>query len=66
MDAGASDPGLVPAEPDIDESGVDRAQIRAMLALTPAERLARVAEFTSGLIALRAGDRPGDAETGSR
>jgi hypothetical protein len=41
-------------EPDIDENGVDLAQIRAMLALTPAERLARVARFTSALIELRA------------
>jgi hypothetical protein len=43
-----------PCEPDIDENGVDRAQIRAMLDLTPAERLDRVARFTSALIELRA------------
>ena len=29
----------VPAAPDIDENAVDRARIRAMLALPPAERL---------------------------
>ena len=28
-----------PAAPDIDENGVDRAQIQAMLRLTPEERL---------------------------
>lgn len=47
-------PAPGPCEPDIDENGVDLAQIRAMLALTPAERLARVARFTSALIELRA------------
>lgn len=44
----------LPCEPDIDENGVDRAQIREMLALTPAERLSMMAEFMSSLLAIRA------------
>jgi hypothetical protein len=48
------------ALPDIDENGVDRAQIRAMLKLTPEERLARVEEFALSLIEIRElnGERP--------
>lgn len=42
-----------PAEPDIDENGVDRAQIRAMLALTPEERLRRVQEFVESAVEIR-------------
>jgi hypothetical protein len=42
-----------PAIPDIDANGVDRAQIRAMLALTPEERLRRVEEFVEGALAIR-------------
>jgi hypothetical protein len=42
-----------PCEPDLDENGVDLAQIRAMLELTPAERLTNVARFTSALLAIR-------------
>ena len=34
-----ADPAPVPCEPDIDENGVDLAQIREMLDRTPAERL---------------------------
>jgi len=41
------------AEPDIDASGVDRAQIRAMLALTPEERLRRVEEFVEAALEIR-------------
>ncbi len=40
-------------EPDIDEGGVDLAQIRAMLDLEPAQRLARATEFMNSLIATR-------------
>ena len=49
-----------PAEPDIDASGVDRAQIRAMLALTPEERLRRVEEFVEAALEIRElnGPRP--------
>ena len=43
----------VPAEPDVDESGVDRAQIRAMLQLTPEERLKRVQEFVESALEIR-------------
>jgi hypothetical protein len=42
-----------PCEPDIDENGVDLAQIRAMLDLTPGERLSQVAGFASALLAVR-------------
>jgi hypothetical protein len=42
-----------PIAPDIDESGVDRAQIRAMLALTPEERLRRVEEFVEAALEIR-------------
>ena len=34
-----------PQDPDIDESGVDREQIRAMLRLTPEERLRTIQAF---------------------
>jgi hypothetical protein len=44
----------VPQEPDIDENGVDRAQIRAMLMLTPEERLRHVEEFVSSALEIRA------------
>jgi hypothetical protein len=47
-----------PLEPDVDENGVDLAQIRAMLDLTPAERLDRVARFTSALVEIRALNEP--------
>jgi len=49
-----ADSARVPCEPDIDENGVDLAQIRQMLDLTPAERLSRIAEFMSSLLAIRA------------
>lgn len=39
--------------PDIDENGVDRVQIRAMLALTPEERLARAEEFADSVREIR-------------
>lgn len=51
----------VPVEPDLDENGVDLAQVRAMLDLAPADRLFRVAEFMNALVALR----PPDAPSGS-
>ena len=41
------------APPDIDENGVDRAQIRAMLALTPEERLRYVEEFVESALEIR-------------
>lgn len=42
-----------PAPPDIDREGVDRAQIRAMLRLTPEERLRRVEEFVEAALEIR-------------
>lgn len=42
-----------PAPPDIDAAGVDRAQIRAMLRLTPEERLRRVEEFVESALEIR-------------
>jgi hypothetical protein len=42
-----------PAAPDVDENGVDRAQIRAMLRLTPEERLRRVEEFVEAALEIR-------------
>lgn len=38
---------------EIDENGVDRAQIRAMLALSPEERLKRVEEFVESVLEIR-------------
>jgi hypothetical protein len=43
-----------PSTPEIDENGVDRAQIRALLALTPEERLAQVEEFVRAALEIRA------------
>jgi hypothetical protein len=42
-----------PWPPDIDESGVDREQIRAMLRLTPEERLRLVEGFVEAILDLR-------------
>ena len=42
-----------PTKPDIDKNGVDRAQIRAMLALTPEERLRRVEGFIQSALEIR-------------
>jgi hypothetical protein len=47
-----------PLPPDIDESGVDREQIRAMLRLTPEERLRRVEEFVAAALEIREGNAP--------
>jgi hypothetical protein len=38
---------------EIDENGVDRAQIRAMLALSPVERLKKVEEFVESVLEIR-------------
>jgi hypothetical protein len=53
MAASASGEGPIRRKPDIDENGVDRAQIRAMLALTPEERLRRVEEFVESALEIR-------------
>ena len=47
-------PTPAPREPDIDENGVDLAQIRAMLDRKPGERLSLVTEFMNSLVAIRA------------
>lgn len=47
-----------PAAPDIDENGVDRAQIRAMLRLTPEERLRSVEEFVEAALEIRERNAP--------
>ncbi len=49
---------LVPDAPDIDENGVDRAQIREMLRLSPEERLRRVEDFVECVFEIRAINEP--------
>jgi hypothetical protein len=44
---------LVPPEPDIDEAGVDLAQIREMLDLTPAERLPVIENLADAIAEIR-------------
>jgi hypothetical protein len=52
------DPFAMKAEAtEIDENGVDRAQIRAMLALSPEDRLKKVEEFVEAVLEIR--DRNG-------
>ena len=46
------------ARPDIDENGVDRAQIREMLRLTPEERLRRVEAFVEAALEIRELNEP--------
>lgn len=46
-------PDLVPCEPDIDENGVDRAQIRQMLDLTPAERMLVIENLADSIAEIR-------------
>jgi hypothetical protein len=53
MTVQSEDDALTPIEPDIDDNGVDRAQIRAMLALSPSERLRRVQEFVESAMKIR-------------
>jgi hypothetical protein len=40
--------------PDVDEQGVDRAQIRRMLARSPSERLSWLEDFMASLAEIRA------------
>src|SRR6185369_3876004 len=49
-----ADPPESSRRPDIDENGVDLAQIRAMLDRKPGERLSLVAQFINSLAAARA------------
>jgi hypothetical protein len=46
----------IPSEPDVDENGVDLAQIRQMLDLTPAERLSMIVRFAQSLQQVQAQD----------
>jgi hypothetical protein len=48
-----------PAPPEIDEAGVDRAQIRAMLVLSPEERLRLVEEFVDSVAETREANAAG-------
>ena len=50
---------LVPCEPDIDVNGVDRAQIRQMLDLTPAERLGVIENLADSIAEIRRLNGPG-------
>jgi len=56
MAQGVDEQRLDTPAPDVDENGVDLAQIRAMLALTPAQRLTRMTAFLNSLLAIRARD----------
>jgi hypothetical protein len=49
---------IVPREPDVDDGGVDLAQIREMLDLTPAERLLLVQNLTDAIAEIRALNGP--------
>jgi hypothetical protein len=49
----SADTDLAPCEPDIDENGVDRAQIRQMLDLTPAERLLVLENLADSIAEIR-------------
>lgn len=53
MATAPADEKAAPAAPDIDANGVDRTQIRAMLELTPEQRLKRVEEFVDSLREIR-------------
>lgn len=48
-----------PASPAIDEAGVDRAQIRAMLDLSPEDRLRVVEAFLDSVLAIRGANEAG-------
>ena len=47
-------PAAAPCTPEIDENGVDIAQIRALLDKPPAERLSLVTDFMNALLGTRA------------
>jgi hypothetical protein len=52
--SGSEPPHALPdAPPDISESGVDRAQNREMLRLSPGERLRRVEDFVGSVLGIR-------------
>ena len=45
---------VVPVEPDVDDNGVDLAQIREMLELTPAQRLLMIQNLVDSVAEIRA------------
>jgi len=51
--------GSEPALPEIDEDGVDRAQIREMLALSPQERLLVIQNLAGSIAEIRRLNGPG-------
>ncbi len=57
-------PSLKPSPPDIDENGVDRAQIREMLDLTPAERLLMVQNLAESVAEIRRLNGPSPVRDG--
>lgn len=58
MRAVLADPAPVPCQPDIDENGVDLAQIRRMLDLAPAERLLVIENLVDSIVEIRALNDP--------
>jgi hypothetical protein len=55
----SASPDVVPCEPDIDENGVDRAQIRWMLDLSPAERMLVIENLADSVAEIRRLNGPG-------
>lgn len=53
------DAAAAPAPPDIDEAGVDRAQIRAMLELSPDDRLRLIEEYVDSMRVIREANETG-------
>lgn len=51
---------------DIDENGVDRSQIRAMLLLTPEERLRSIEEFVESAMEIRERNNERPVRTGGK
>ncbi|HTO86756.1 MAG TPA: hypothetical protein VMR54_04400 [Thermoanaerobaculia bacterium] len=54
----AEPPSDPPRAPDIDENGVDREQIRAMIRLAPEQRLRLVEEFVESALEIRERNAP--------
>ena len=51
-------PAESPCEPDIDENGVDLAQIRQMLDLPPVERLLAIQGLVDSIVEIRSLNEP--------
>jgi len=54
-----AEPAFEPALPEIDDAGVDRAQIREMLALSPRERLLVIQNLADSIAEIRRLNGPG-------